>query len=59
MLGEFDFRMSQLLYLKAAMDQVPTFSPLLMMAAQMQAEYDAGVVVRSDYLSKKSVLSLA
>ncbi len=59
MLGEFDFHLLQVQYLTAAMAQLPTFSPLLMTAAQMQAEYDAGVLVRTDYLNKKSVLSLA
>jgi len=59
MLGEFDFHMLQVQYLKAAMDQLPTFSPLLMTAAQMQAEYDAGAVVRTDYLNKRYVLGIA
>ena len=59
MLGEFDFHMLQVQYLTAAMAQLPTFSPLLMTGVQMQAEYDAGVLVRTDYLNKRSVLGLA
>lgn len=59
MLGEFDFHLLQLQYIKAAMDQLPMFSPLAMTAAQMQTEYDDGKTVRTDYLSKRAALSLA
>ena len=59
MLGEFDFHLLQLQYLKAAMDQLATFSPLAMTAAQIQTEYDAGVTVRTEYKNKKAALSLA
>lgn len=59
MLGEFDFHMLQVQYLKAAMDQLPTFSPLAMTAAQMQTDYDNGKTVRTEYLNKKATVSLA
>lgn len=59
MLGEFDFHLLQLQYIKAAIDQLPTYAPLAMTAALMQAEYDAGVVVRTEYLNKRATLSLA
>ncbi|MBM3972426.1 MAG: hypothetical protein FJ302_21595 [Planctomycetes bacterium] len=59
MLGEYDFHLLQVQYLKAAMLQIPTFAPLLMTTAQMQTEYDNGVTVRADYLNKRAALSLA
>jgi len=59
MLGEFDFHLLQIQYLKSAMDQIATFRPMNMTPAAMQTEYDNGVTVRSDYLSKKATLNLA
>lgn len=58
MLGEFDFHLLQAQYIKAAMDQIPTYRPLAMTPAMMQAEYDAGVVVRTDYKNKRAALAL-
>lgn len=59
MLGEFDFHMLQVQSIKAAMDQLPTYAPLAMTAAQMQAQYDDGLAVRLEYLSKLNGLKLA
>jgi len=59
MLGEFDFHLLQIQYIKAAMDQMATFRPMNMTPAQMQTEYDNGVTVRTEYLSKKATLNLA
>lgn len=59
MLGEFDFHLLQLQHIKAAMDQIATFRPILMTPAQMQTEYDNGVTMRTEYQSKKTALNLA
>jgi hypothetical protein len=59
MLGEFDFHVLQVQYIKAAMDQLPTFRPMNMTPAQMQTEYDNAVAVRGNYQSKRTALNLA
>jgi len=59
MLGEFDFHLLQVQYIKAAMDQLPTFQPLAMTPAQMQTEYDNGVTVRTSFQGKLAALNLA
>ncbi len=59
MLGDFDFHLLQVQSIKAAMDELPTFTPLLMTPAQMQTEYDNGVTVRTAYLSAMTTLNLA
>ena len=59
MFGEYDFHLLQVQYIKAAMDQLPTFRPLAMTPAQMQTEYDNGVAVRTDFQNKSSILNLA
>jgi len=59
MLGEYDFHLLQLQHIKAAMDEVPTYRPMNMTPAQMQDEYDAGVVVRTAYLNKMQTLNFA
>lgn len=59
MLGEFDFHLLQLQYITAAMDQLLTYQPLAMTPAMMQAEYDAGVVVRTNYKNQRAALGLA
>jgi hypothetical protein len=59
MLGEFDFHLTQVQYLKAAMDQLPTFAPLAMTPAQVQAVYDGALLVRTEYQNSKAGLDLA
>ena len=59
MLGEFDFHLLQVQYIKAAMDQLPTFAPLGMTPAQMQAEYDAAVTLRTSFQGKIAARNLA
>jgi hypothetical protein len=59
MLGEFDFHLLQIQYIKAAMDQLPTFAPLAMTPAMMQTEYDNGVTMRTSFQNKSTALDLA
>jgi len=58
MLGEYDFHLSQLQFLKSAMDQLPTFGPLAMTPAQVQLEYDGAISVRTAFLSKSAAVNL-
>lgn len=56
MLVEFDFAVTQIAYVKAAMDEIPSFHPDGETAAQVQARVDSATAVRQAYVTKKNTI---
>ena len=59
MLVEFDFAVTQMAYVKAAMDQIASFRPDGESPAQVQARIDSGTPVRSTYVTQKTAIGEA
>ena len=59
MFVSFDFHLTQLRYIKAAMDVVPTYRPNGKTPAQVQTMIDAAKAVKSAFQGKEAALNLA
>jgi len=59
MLVEFDFAVERVAYVKAAMDEVPSFLPDGLEPAEVQALQDSATPVRSAYVTKKTAIDVA
>ena len=57
MLVEFDFAVTQTAYVKAAMDEIPTFRPDGLTPASVQALVDGATPVRAAYVTKKEAIT--
>lgn len=56
MLVEFDFAVTQTAYVKAAMDEIPSFRPDGETPVQVQARVDSATPVRTAYVTKKNAI---
>lgn len=59
MLVKFDFAVTQAAYVKAAMDEIPSFRPDGETPAQVQARVDSATPVRLEYVTKNDAIGAA